>query len=61
MLDLQRTRVVPLNRYVIEGRYPGEWEPITAEEAREAIAMAREVRNAVRPKLPNEAETGDRP
>jgi HEPN domain-containing protein len=53
-LDLPRTRVVPLNRYVIEGRYPGEWEPITAEEAREALAMAREVRAAVRAKLPDE-------
>jgi HEPN domain-containing protein len=47
LLDLHRTRVVPLNRYVIEGRYPGEWEPITVEEAREALAMAQEVREAV--------------
>jgi HEPN domain-containing protein len=54
LLDLRRTRVIPLNRYVIEGRYPGEWEPITAEEAREALAMAREVRAAVRAKLPDE-------
>jgi HEPN domain len=43
-----------LNRYVIEGRYPGDWEPITAEEAQEALAMAREVRAAVRAKLPDE-------
>ena len=28
-LGLQREQVVPLNRYVIEGRYPGDWEPIT--------------------------------
>jgi len=53
-LDLLRTRVIPLNRYVIEGRYPGEWEPITAEEAQEALAMAREVRTAVLAKLPDE-------
>jgi len=52
--DLPRTRVIPLNRYVIEGRYPGDWEPITAEEAREALAMAREVRAAVRAKIPGE-------
>jgi len=30
-LDLKRTRVIPLSRYVIEGRYPGEWEPIMRE------------------------------
>jgi HEPN domain-containing protein len=52
--DLPRTRVIPLNRYVIEGRYPGDWEPITPEEAQEALAMAQEVRAAVREKLPDE-------
>jgi len=54
LAGLPRTRVIPLNRYVIEGRYPGDWEAITPEEAREALAMAREVRAAVREKLPDE-------
>ena len=54
LADLPRTRVIPLNRYVIEGRYPGDWEPITAEEAQRALAMAREVRVAVRAKMPDE-------
>ena len=54
LADLPRMRVIPLNRYVIEGRYPGDWEPITPEEAREALAMAQEVRAAVREILPDE-------
>jgi len=52
--DLSRTRVIALNRYVIEGRYPGDWEPITLEEAQEALSTAREVRVAVRAMLPKE-------
>jgi hypothetical protein len=47
-LGVPRERIVPLNRYVIEGRYPGDWEPITPDEARTALAMAGEVREAVR-------------
>ena len=39
-LELERERVIPLNRYVIEGRYPGDWEPITIDEARQAVEMA---------------------
>jgi HEPN domain-containing protein len=47
-LGVTRERIVPLNRYTIEGRYPGEWEPITPDEARAALAMAGEVREAIR-------------
>jgi hypothetical protein len=32
----------------VEGRYPGDWEPITPDEARMAFAMAGQVREAVR-------------
>jgi HEPN domain-containing protein len=39
--------VQPLNRYAVEARYPGNWEPITRQEAEEAFAMARKVREAV--------------
>ncbi len=46
-LGLQRELVIPLNRYVIEGRYPGDWEPITVAEARDALEMAQAVRQAV--------------
>ncbi len=51
-LDLQREQVVPLNRYVIEGRYPGDWEPITVPEAQHALEMAQAVRKAVLKQLP---------
>jgi len=60
LTDLQRKRVIPLNRYVIEGRYPGDWEPITAQEAREALTMAHGVRAAVRAKLPYEILNPDK-
>lgn len=35
--------VQPLNRYTIEARYPGDWEPITRQEAEQAVALARAV------------------
>jgi HEPN domain-containing protein len=46
-LELRREQVIVLNRYVIEGRYPGDWEPITVAEARRALEMAQAVRQAV--------------
>jgi HEPN domain-containing protein len=51
-LGLRREQVIPLNRYVIEGRYPGDWEPITVEEAKCALEMAQAVRQAVLKQLP---------
>jgi HEPN domain-containing protein len=53
-LTLQVEQVQPLNRYSVEGRYPGDWEPIEFEEAAEALKMARRVREAVRSVLPPE-------
>ena len=55
-LGLRMNEVLPLNRYTIEARYPGDWEPITRKEAKEALAIARMVRQAVRVHLPNKAE-----
>jgi len=55
-LGLRMSEVLPLNRYTIEARYPGDWEPITRKEAKEALAIARMVRKAIRVYLPNEAE-----
>jgi HEPN domain-containing protein len=51
-LGLRREQVIPLNRYVIEGRYPGDWEPITVAEAQHALDMAQAVRQAVLKQLP---------
>jgi len=51
-LGLRHDQVIPLNRYVIEGRYPGDWEPITVAEAQRAVEMAQAVRQAVLKQLP---------
>lgn len=46
-LDLATTRVFGLNRYAIQARYPGDWEPIERPEAEEAVVAAHTVRKAV--------------
>ena len=51
-LGLFIEEVVPLNRYTIEARYPGNWEPFDREEAETAVSIARKVRKAVRANLP---------
>jgi HEPN domain-containing protein len=48
LLGLDKAEVLKLNRYTIEARYPGEWEPITREETEQAVAIAKSVRAAVR-------------
>ncbi len=50
--DIKLSDISILNRYAVEGRYPGEWEPITRNETQDAIEMARKVRDAVRKHLP---------
>lgn len=44
-----------LTDYAIEARYPGDWEPITRAEAEGMVALARQVRRAIRSQLPGEA------
>jgi HEPN domain-containing protein len=51
-LGIGPEKAVPLNRYVIEALYPGNWEPIAVPEALQALAMAKAVREAVRRQLP---------
>ena len=45
--------VQPLNRYTIEVRYPGDWDPIDRFEAERAVSVARRVRDVVRSLLPS--------
>ena len=47
-LALQAEQVQPLNRYSVEARYPGDWDPIDLNEATEALGLAKGVREAVR-------------
>ncbi len=47
-LGIGREQVIPLNRYLVEGRYPGDWELITVAEAEQAIEMAGGVRTVAR-------------
>jgi HEPN domain-containing protein len=50
--ELTITDVQPLNRYIVEARYPGDWEPIDRAEAEKAVASAVKARSAVRKSLP---------
>ncbi|MGQ0812328.1 MAG: HEPN domain-containing protein [Nitrospiraceae bacterium] len=50
-LNLNLSRVLLLNRYTIEGRYPGDWEPFDRSVGVEAVEIARSVREAVRSAL----------
>jgi HEPN domain-containing protein len=47
-----------LTNYATITRYPGDWEPITRDEAEQAVGMARRVREAVRKHLPAAARNG---
>jgi len=40
--------IQPLNRYSVEARYPGDWDPVDRPEAEAAVKMARIVRAAAR-------------
>ena len=58
-LELRMEDIQPLNRYSIEARYPGDWDPIDMPEATEAVAKARRVRDAVRSVLPENVLHGE--
>ena len=57
-LAIPLKEVIVINRYAIEARYPGDWEPITRAEAERAVTIARTVRLAARCALPKEAMEG---
>lgn len=41
-----------LSLYAVITRYPGNWEPLTREEAEEAVEMANQVKGVLRARLP---------
>ena len=47
-------RAVPLTEYAWKFRYPGDPEEPTQQEADEALAIAREVFDAILARLPKE-------
>jgi HEPN domain-containing protein len=53
-LGLDSKAVIGLTRYAVDARYPGDWESITRAEAKQAVSIARQVREAVRARLPKE-------
>jgi len=54
-LALSLREISVINRYAIETRYPGDWEPITRVEAEEAVAIAHRIRQTIRSCLPEQA------
>lgn len=58
-LGLDLADVHPLNRYSIEARCPGDWEPIDLPEALEAVEKARRIRAAARGLLPDDVLKGE--
>lgn len=43
---------IRLNRYAIQARYPGDWEPVGRKEAEAAVSAARALRDAARAIIP---------
>lgn len=39
-LNIEPADVATVNRFAIEGRYPGDWEPITRDDAEAAVEVA---------------------
>ena len=44
-------RIDALTPYAVETRYPGEWEPFDRPKAKEAVALARKVYEAIESRL----------
>src|SRR2546427_8714820 len=51
-LGLSSEEIAALNPYAVDTRYPGDWTAVDPEEAGEAVALARKVRDEVRKRLP---------
>ena len=51
-LSIEEQRL--LTDYATVSRYPGEWEPIDRCDAKSAVALAKKVREMIRPHFPPE-------
>ena len=54
-LKLEKADLIIVTRYAADSRYPGEFDPLSRDDAEEAVAIAQDVRKAVRAKLPQAA------
>ena len=54
VLEVSLDELRDLNRFSVESRYPGDWDPITRQEAENAVASARRIRARARAVLPLE-------
>jgi len=55
MLPLPHDAQENLTTYATTTRYPGDYVPVSLEEAREALRLTRRVREAIRERLPKQA------
>ena len=53
--DLTPDECEQLTDYATVNRYPGDYPPITLQEARQAVKIARRVRKQIRARLPKQA------
>lgn len=51
--DLTPEEQDTLTEYAVTTRYPGDYDPISGEEARRAVQIARRLRNQVHKRLPD--------
>lgn len=50
--EITQADIEDLNPYAVETRYPGDWEPLTREDAIRAVTVARSIRQMIRQHLP---------
>ncbi len=51
-VNVDLTELSEINRFSVEGRYPGDWDPIARADASNAVSVAHKIRDAVRARLP---------
>ncbi len=51
-VNVDLTELSEINRFSVEARYPGDWDPIARTDADHAVSVARKIRDVVRARLP---------